>query len=68
MDGIPTDDLSKFTFCTHDTKPENPVSANTSAIQYILGDMHSAIMSESPKVDAAIKEAEDRAKNEVLNQ
>ena len=67
-DGVPTDDLSKFTFSTHDTKPENPVSANTAAIQSILGDMHSAIMSESSSVDDAIKAAEDRAKNEVLNQ
>ncbi len=66
--GIPSDDLSKFTFGTHKTLPENPVSPNTAAIQNILGDMHDAIMSKAVKVDDAIAEAEDRIANEVLNQ
>ncbi len=66
-EGIPGDDLSRFTFSTHDTKPENPVSANTAAIQSILGDMHTAIMSESASVKDAIAEAERRARDEVLN-
>jgi len=68
LDGVPNDDLSKFTFSTHKTLPENPVSADTAAIQSILGDMHSAIMSESTSVDDAIAEAEARVKDEVLNQ
>ena len=68
LPGVPTDTLSKFTFGNHDTKPENPVSKNTAAIQNILGDMHTAIMSESSSVDAAIADAQKRAKNEVLNQ
>jgi multiple sugar transport system substrate-binding protein len=64
--GLPGDDLSKFTFATHDTKPENPVSKHTAALQNILNDLHSAVLSGSKPVDAAITEAQDRAKNEVL--
>ncbi len=63
--GVPTDDLSKFAFGTHDTKPENPVSATTAQVQGILGDMHSAIMSGTASVDDAIAEAEARFKSEV---
>jgi multiple sugar transport system substrate-binding protein len=63
--GVPSDDLSKFTFGTHKTMPENPVSAKTPKVQTILNDMHTAIMSESSKVDAAITAAEARFKNEV---
>jgi multiple sugar transport system substrate-binding protein len=63
--GLPTDDLSKFTFGTHKTMPENPVSAKTAKVQGILGDMHTAIMSESSSVDAAISAAKDRFKAEV---
>ena len=65
--GVPNDDLSKFSFSTHDTKPENPVSANTATIQNILADAHSAIMSESQSVDSALSDASGRADNEVLN-
>jgi multiple sugar transport system substrate-binding protein len=64
--GVPTDDLSKFTFATHDTKPENPVAATTTALQNILNDLHTAVLSGSKDVDTAIAEAQDRAKNEVL--
>ena len=63
--GAPTDDLSKFAWSTHETHPENPTSSKTAAIQGILGDMHTAIMSGSTPVDQAIKEAQDRVKNEV---
>ncbi len=64
-EGVPTDDLSKFAFGNHDTKPENPVSATTAQVQGILGDMHSAIMSGTASVDDAIAEAEARFKSEV---
>jgi multiple sugar transport system substrate-binding protein len=63
--GVPSDDLSKFTFGTHDTKPENPVSAKTAKVQNILNDMHTAIMSGSSTVDKAIAAAESRFKSEV---
>jgi multiple sugar transport system substrate-binding protein len=63
--GAPTDDLSKFAWSTHEVLPENPTSSKTAAIQGILGDMHTAIMSGSTGVDDAIKEAQDRVANEV---
>lgn len=63
--GAPTDDLSKFAWSTHEVLPENPTSNKTAAIQGILGDMHTAIMSGSTGVDDAIKEAQDRVANEV---
>ena len=65
VEGAPTDDLSKFAWSTHKVLPENPTSAKTAAIQGILGDMHTAIMSGSTGVDDAIKEAQDRVANEV---
>ncbi|WP_433381574.1 ABC transporter substrate-binding protein [Actinoplanes sp. CA-142083] len=67
LQGVPQDELTKWTFATHDTKPENPPGKYTAALQNILGDLHTAIMSGSKPVDAAITEAQDRAKNEVLN-
>ena len=65
VEGAPTDDLSKFAWSTHEVLPENPTSAKTAAVQGILGDMHTAIMSGSTGVDEAIKEAQDRVANEV---
>jgi len=67
LKGVPSDDLSKFAFSTHDTRPENPLSPDTATIQHILADAHSAIMSESSPVDAAVSEAGARAENEVLD-
>ncbi|WP_243075499.1 ABC transporter substrate-binding protein [Microbacterium sp. SS28] len=63
--GAPGDDLSKFAFGTHETHPENPTSSKTAAIQGILGDLHTAVMSGSESIDNAIKTAEERVKNEV---
>ncbi len=65
VDGAPTDDLSKFAWSTHETHPENPTSSKTAAIQGILSDMHTAIMSGSTPVEQAITEAQDRVENEV---
>lgn len=67
LKGMPTDDLSKFTFATHDTKPENPVSKYTAGLQNILNDLHTAVLSGSKNTDDAINQAQQRAKNEVLN-
>jgi multiple sugar transport system substrate-binding protein len=64
--GVPTDDLSKFTFTTHDTKPENPVGKYTAGLQNVLGDMHTAILAGGKPIDGSITEAQTRAKNEVL--
>ncbi|HEX5859335.1 MAG TPA: extracellular solute-binding protein [Microbacterium sp.] len=65
VEGAPADDLSKFAFAEHDTKPENPTSSKTAAIQGILGDLHTAVMSGSTPIAQAITEAQDRVANEV---
>ena len=65
VDGAPTDELSMFAFSTHETLPENPTSPDTAAVQGILGDLHTAVMSGSQPVDDAILEAEERVANEV---
>ena len=65
LKGMPTDDLSKFAFSTHDTKPENPVSSKTATVQNILNDLHTAVLSNSTSIDKAISDAESRAKNEA---
>lgn len=65
VDGAPSDDLSKFAYSTHEVHPENPTSDKTAAIQGILADMHTAIMSGSKSPADAIKEAQDRVANEV---
>jgi len=64
---VPTDELSKFAFGTHDIKPENPVSKHTAGLGNVLKDLHSGVLSGSKDIDAAITEAQTRAKNEVLN-
>ncbi|MEU4767317.1 extracellular solute-binding protein [Actinosynnema sp. NPDC023794] len=66
VQGMPADELSKFTFTTHDTRAENPVSAQTAALQNILQETHSAIMSGSTPVDEALTKAGERARSEVL--
>lgn len=68
LEGVPQDDLSKFAYAKHDTKPENPVSKHTAGLQNLLNETHSAILSESTPLDKAITDAQNRAKNEVLNQ
>lgn len=65
VEGAPSDDLSKFAWSKHDTLPENPTSSKTAAIQNILNDMHSAILSGSTPVEQAITEAQERVANEV---
>lgn len=65
VEGAPTDDLSKFAWSTGEVAPENPTSNKTAAIQNILLDMHTAILSGSTPVEQAITEAEDRVANEV---
>jgi multiple sugar transport system substrate-binding protein len=65
--GVPTDELSKTTFARHDTRPENPVAESTAALQNILSEMHTAIMSGSTPVADAIADAEERAKAEIGN-
>lgn len=66
LQGVPTDALSRFTFGTHDTRPENPVSKHTAPLQNILNDLHSAVLSGSKGIDAAIADAQNRARSEGL--
>lgn len=65
VDGAPTDDLSKFAYSTHEVLPENPTSNKAAAIQGILNDMHSAIMSGSVSTADGLKEAQARVASEV---
>ncbi|MBO1751312.1 extracellular solute-binding protein [Actinotalea sp. BY-33] len=65
LEGVPGDDLSRFAYSTHDTRPENPVAESTATVQNILNDMHSAVMSDSAGIAAAIEEAENRAASEA---
>ncbi|MDN5570511.1 MAG: extracellular solute-binding protein [Propionibacteriaceae bacterium] len=67
VDGAPSDDLSKFAFGTREIHPENPVSPHTAAIQNVLNEIHSGIMSESTAVDAGVTQAGERVQAEVLN-
>ena len=57
VDGVPTDDVSKFAWSTHDTKPENPTSEETAAVQSILGTLHTEILTKAKTVDQAIEDA-----------
>ncbi|AVT29159.1 sugar ABC transporter substrate-binding protein [Plantactinospora sp. BC1] len=68
LDGVPQDDLSKFAYATHTIKPENPVSKHTAGVQNVLDETHSVILSNSKGVEAALNEAQNRAKNEVIKQ
>ncbi|WP_317230077.1 extracellular solute-binding protein [Clavibacter sp. MX14-G9D] len=65
VEGAPGDDLSKTAWSEHDTKAENPTSAETAAVQNILLDLHTAVMSGSTSIDDAISTAEGRVENEV---
>lgn len=67
LDGIPTDELSQFSFSTYDVRPENYVAPTSAALDNILNDAHSAIMSGSTSPADGIAEAMQRAQDEVLN-
>lgn len=58
VDGVPTDEMSKFAWSTHDTQPENPTSDQTAAVQTILGTMHTEILMKTKPVEQAIADAE----------
>ena len=65
VEGAPTDELSAFAWATHETLPENPTSSKTAAIQGVLADLHTAVMSGAEPIDSAITTAEERVKSEV---
>jgi multiple sugar transport system substrate-binding protein len=66
--GMPTDDLSKFAISTHDTRPESKrPHAKLAAIQTILNEAHTEIMSASElsAIDPAIAEATAKIQDEL---
>ncbi|MBF4457372.1 MULTISPECIES: ABC transporter substrate-binding protein [unclassified Pseudoclavibacter] len=65
VEGAPQDELSAFAVQTHETLPESPTNSKTAAVQNILNDMHSSILSGSKSVQDSITEAEGRVANEV---
>lgn len=67
LDGVPTDELSQFSLSTQDVRPENYADATSAALDNILNDAHSAIMSGSTSPADGIAEAMRRAQDEVLN-
>lgn len=68
LKGMPQDDLSKFTYSTHDTRPETPVGPTISDIEDLLKDTHSVIMTKSTTVDQGIAKAEAALKSQSLTQ
>ena len=65
VEGAPQDDLSSFAWSTKKVVAENPPHKNTATIQTILGDLHTAVMSESSTFEAELVTAQNRFKNEV---
>lgn len=67
LEGIATDELSQATFENRTVFPENPVGEHTAAIQNLLNEVHSAVLSGSEPVDDAFDRAQERAQNEIIN-
>ena len=66
IDGIPTDDLSKFALSVREIHPEQPASEYTAEIENILKDMHSEILTGGTSVDDGIKAASEQITKDVL--
>ncbi|OYO10124.1 sugar ABC transporter substrate-binding protein [Enemella evansiae] len=65
VQGMPNDEVTAYTLGNRDTRPELPIATKASAVQTILDDMHTAIMSGSTPIDKAIADAEARYANEI---
>ncbi|GAB6903535.1 extracellular solute-binding protein [Kineosporia succinea] len=65
VEGMPDDELAKSTFSTRVIRPEVPVSANTPTITTLLNDAHTAIMSGSSDVPAALEAAKQEYANQI---
>jgi len=61
--GMPTDDLSKTAFQTHKTYPENAPGPDQMNISTVLGNAHTAIMSESSDAQTALTDAGTTVQN-----
>ncbi|MDR1450285.1 MAG: extracellular solute-binding protein [Propionibacteriaceae bacterium] len=67
VEGVPSDDLSKFALSVHTVKPENPPHEKIAAIQAILDKAHTAIMTagDAAVIDDEIAKAADAVKAEL---
>ncbi|UNK72250.1 extracellular solute-binding protein [Microbacterium sp. H1-D42] len=66
-EGMPQDELARFAATNYVTSIEAPLSQKTPALQAILAEAHSAIMSGSVTPEDGIEKAMTRAAAEVLN-
>ncbi|HEY0187270.1 MAG TPA: extracellular solute-binding protein [Cellulomonas sp.] len=66
QDGMPDDELSQTAYSTLVASPDAPLSSDTPALQNILADAHSAILSGTVSPEEGIAEAMERAQSEVL--
>jgi multiple sugar transport system substrate-binding protein len=66
VDGVPGDDLSKFAWSTHLTKPENPTSGDTAAVQNILNTaIHDPVLADATSIADAIAAAKEQVMAEL---
>lgn len=63
VDGVPQDDLARTAFSGQTIGLEAPIASVTPELQTILEEEHSAIMSGTSTVDAALADAATRAKD-----
>lgn len=68
QEGVPTDELSKFAWSNRDVRLEQPASENTAAIENILKDMNSEILTGGVDVKTGLDNAGKQVKSEVLGQ
>ena len=66
IEGMPTDDLSKSAFSDQTVGLEVPIGSKSNALNNVLKDAHTEIMSGSVAPADGIAAAADRAKSEVL--
>ena len=68
IDGIPTDDISKFAMGNREIKLQNAVDPHAAEIENALKDMHSSIMTKEVSIEEGISSANERVQNEILGQ
>ena len=66
LEGVPADDLSRFAWSTHDTKPENPTSGDTAAVQNILNTaLHDPVLALATSIADAVAAAKAQFEAEI---
>ncbi|PFG34434.1 ABC transporter substrate-binding protein [Sanguibacter antarcticus] len=66
QEGMPTDPESRVAFSTLEAHPDAPLGSDTPALQNILKDAHSAILSGAVSPEDGIAQAMERARSEGL--